>query len=392
MLMAACPWPTLKFGGKAKNNMTIFKTKAFWLTYLAVLAVSAMGWYANVYIFRLRAVAPRATMSLSPRESTLAAGEEKRIDLIITPEDGRQKLSGFNITVRTTGSLELVRFEDAVRLEDNSPFGEKVRADITSPTVGVAVYVDTTSGDEGLTNAVRLPVVVKGTGDGTGRLTIDGAASEISGNIGEHIFIMGSIDEGTYTIGAGGETAVGPVKLNLQTRFQGITGKPRGTDKMTVKVKLAAASLGDNQPTSSATLTADDSGVFKGTAGFDVPAAPGYYLLVKGPRHVQKKICVSAPTEGTVGTYRCAAGQVTLALGDNPADLSGIRLLVGDLPLSEGGQNGVIDAADISYIRQNLGKTDASVVAVGDLNQDGVVDSQDYSLIIASLTVKYDEE
>jgi hypothetical protein len=44
--------------------------------------------------------------------------------------------------------------------------------------------------------------------------------------------------------------------------------------------------------------------------------------------------------------------------------------LAGDLPVN-GTQDGVVDSLDTSYIRNNLGKTDPTVVSIADLNLDG---------------------
>jgi hypothetical protein len=62
-------------------------------------------------------------------------------------------------------------------------------------------------------------------------------------------------------------------------------------------------------------------------------------------------------------------------------------MMVGDLP----DQNGVVDSYDTSYIKLNLGSTDARALQIADLNLDGIVDTQDYSLVIASLSIKYDD-
>ena len=73
--------------------------------------------------------------------------------------------------------------------------------------------------------------------------------------------------------------------------------------------------------------------------------------------------------------------------------ISNIRILSGDLP-ENGEQNGVIDSYDISFIRNNLGKTEESVVNICDINLDNICDTQDYSLLIQPLGTgnKYDEE
>ncbi len=178
------------------------------------------------------------------------------------------------------------------------------------------------------------------------------------------------------------------VTLVLKLSFQGILAKPQSTDKMDVQVALAGGGLSQNL-SQKGTFTSDDTGTWSGTVDFsNVPPGADYRVLVKGPKHVQKKICVATPTETSPGTYHCADGQISLTSGTNQLDFSGIRLLVGDLP----DQDGIVDSYDVSLIRNNLGSTDPGILDKADVNLDGFVDTQDYSLLIQSLNVKYDEE
>ena len=113
-------------------------------------------------------------------------------------------------------------------------------------------------------------------------------------------------------------------------------------------------------------------------------------LLIKGPKHIQKKICDDVPTETFGGTYRCRINSSKISIPSQTVnlDFSNIVFLVGDLPE----QDGVVDSYDISFIRNNLNSSDPKVIATGDLNMDGVIDTQDYSLLIAALSIRYDEE
>ena len=134
-------------------------------------------------------------------------------------------------------------------------------------------------------------------------------------------------------------------------------------------------------------FTAGANGVWSGVVDFAVNPNHKYALLVKGSHHIQKRVCVKAPTETDGGTYKCAKGVLSLDKGDNDLDLSGIILLAGDLPV----QDGTVDAYDISLVRNNIGKTDEASLAQSDINRDGKCDTQDYSLVIAALSVKSDE-
>lgn len=135
-------------------------------------------------------------------------------------------------------------------------------------------------------------------------------------------------------------------------------------------------------------FTADATGMWSGIVAFnDVPAGTGYRVYIKGAKHLQKKLCEASPVETAAGTYRCADGKITIQDGQNTFDFSKVYSMVGDLP----NQDGVVDSYDTSYIKLNLGSSVASVLQIADLNLDGIVDTQDYSLVIASLSIKYDD-
>jgi len=194
------------------------------------------------------------------------------------------------------------------------------------------------------------------------------------------------------TITPGGPTltptptgAAGNVNLKMKLKFQGIIKKP-ATDvlnKLSVKVKLLNGTTGQETTYQAAEFTADDQGIWSGSTSFNIDVNAKYILYVKGPYHLQKKICDTGPTETTGGTYRCTKSNITLKNGDNDLNFSGIVLLAGDLP----DQDGSVTAYDTSFIYNNLGKNNDKC----DVNRDGTCDTQDFSLVIAALSVKNDE-
>lgn len=191
----------------------------------------------------------------------------------------------------------------------------------------------------------------------------------------------------------GGGNVGGNTSLNLKLKFQGITTQPttRELNSMQVRAKIGGCGLTEPTDYMTGSFSADTNAVWSGSIeGFNLPACSnGFYnVYVKGPYHVQKKICDLVPTETAGGTYRCSDGKITLNSGANSLDFSGILQLSGDLPP----QNGTVDAYDISLVRNCIGKTDETCLNNADVNRDGKVDTQDYSLIIASLSVKSDEE
>jgi hypothetical protein len=198
------------------------------------------------------------------------------------------------------------------------------------------------------------------------------------------------------TSGVGGATPVpgqkANITLNLKIKLQGVTKKPKVADAIQVLVKLDSASGAPVSKTTS--FTVDDSGVWSGKVEFEnMPTGAGYKVYIKAPKHIQKKICDAAPTETKGGLYHCGDGKITLAAGANSLDFSKIIQLAGDLPEGTAAkQNGIVDAYDTTFIRTNLGSTDATKGKTGDLNLDGVIDTQDYSMVLQSLSIKFDEE
>lgn len=178
-------------------------------------------------------------------------------------------------------------------------------------------------------------------------------------------------------------------KLNLKLKFQGVGSKPQtgNLDKMKVKFRLYNENTEKYVDNDNSVFTANANGIWSGVVDFAVNPNHKYALLVKGSHHIQKRVCVKNPTETDGGTYKCARGAIDLTAGENDLDLSGIILLAGDLPV----QDGTVDAYDISLVRNNIGKTDETSLAQSDINRDGKCDTQDYSLVIAALSVKSDE-
>jgi len=207
-------------------------------------------------------------------------------------------------------------------------------------------------------------------------------------------------------------TPLAEVQVALKLRFQGIMVMPQNTTSQRVKVSLVKE--GDEQDNSSfywAEMLPGYDGTYKGTIGVDsIDYNAKYYIYVKGPKHLQKKFCDSFPQSNAQGFYSCGKAKITLHNGQNDFDFSNIKLLAGDLPEQGSVQNEMIDVYDLGIMRQYVppicdveGKkqdcTEAEIATykqpaliVCDINMDNKIDQQDWSLILASMAVKYDEK
>lgn len=189
----------------------------------------------------------------------------------------------------------------------------------------------------------------------------------------------------------------GTAQLDIKVKFNGI-GANLEPIKDTQKVKvilankyLTAPVSKDAEFTISGTSNANIK-IFEGKVDFNsIPFGQDYSVFIKGGQQIQKRICDNQPVETVDGRYYCTIGKVKISEGTNTLDFSNIYQLGGDLPVSNE-QSGFVDSVDITYIRSNLGSKDPNVVTVGDLNFDGIVDTQDYSIALYSLSFKYDED
>ena len=177
------------------------------------------------------------------------------------------------------------------------------------------------------------------------------------------------------------------MKLDLKLKFQGILGKPNQPQILPVKVIVNSLALSVTQA-AVGDFIVDNNGIWSGQVLFDgILPSSDYKVFIKGPKHLQKRICETFPQEPFPGVYNCENGAISLNYGNNNFDFSAIFLLVGDLPP----QDGVVNSYDISLVRNIILSTDPSLLTLADLNLDGIVDSQDYSLVIAALSVRTDE-
>ena len=208
----------------------------------------------------------------------------------------------------------------------------------------------------------------------------------------------------TPTPGTDATVPADRVSIRLRIRPQGVmTERELPYNKLKV-----AVSVGGGVGTTALAKTTDavvnefvsvGDGMFEGTATFDpkiLKAGKGYKILVKAGKHLTKRFCSPEPNKGKTSpdsSYTCPqvnAGIIDLKLGLNTFDFSNVYLPAGDLAIN-GKQDGVVDSTDFTFIRKKIPSEDPEVLRVGDINMDGVLDTQDYVLTISNLVNNVDE-
>lgn len=184
------------------------------------------------------------------------------------------------------------------------------------------------------------------------------------------------------------------VTLTISLKFPGIS--TARSKSLPVKIGLSGGAL--SQPTfKQVAFEASQTGVWTGRVSFPVTSGD-YCVLVKGPMHIQRKICDTRPSETVPGSYRPASGSaIQLDHGETAFDFTGVIQSAGDLPLPNTttgifAQNGIANSLDIVGCRSRVGSTQARDLEIADVDGDGAVSAQDCAHIESSLAYKFDDE
>lgn len=401
------------------------KSSRFFVIFLIlILSVAGFWWYLNRYVYKPKAGgASPLDVTFSYPKTRLGLNEEMDVGIAFLPQDvTTHNITSFDVKFIGEGSLDIVSVSEPEYIVEGGEFAgfQNLARNITQKNARVAYVSLPVTGKDGIIRSMVLRVRIKMSAAGNGKLKLDIASSEVAGSrVPGYSYTFGSVQEGEFTMDptitvvptpTGSVTpsvrpspSISPgsgAMINMKIKLQGITEKKGRNLTIPVKVAIGRNAAGDVSDQQTVNFTLTDNGSWTGTAVFPItpdntalPWSGGasfdrLQIYVKGPKHVQKKVCQTGPTETTPGGYRCNQGTFTFANGGTyNVDMSGIVMPAGDLPE----QNGIINSGDITLVRGYLSKSDREALELADVNYDGVVNTQDYSLIIESLEVRPDD-
>jgi len=174
----------------------------------------------------------------------------------------------------------------------------------------------------------------------------------------------------------------GQVKAKFKVKFSGVDNKK--PDQI-VKVKIGRGET-VIQELEQVSLTANNQGIYESqmiTLSSAITPGTNYYLLIKGPKHLQVRFCQNS------GQVRpCTTGGITLNSGENILDFTGYPLLGGDLPP----QDGVVNAIDAVNLTNCLLQTSSACLEKADLNFDGIVTAIDADIMNNTIYTRWEDE
>jgi hypothetical protein len=430
------------------------KLKLKWILMflVGIASLGGMAWYVNQYLYNFFASTPSANVAVVGEQSkTLSQGDSFNVTFTINPQDASShNISGMDLTLSYNKSI--IEYDNSVGGSGFSPLPNQTyeilhenKDETTNPTLGLVNIVLVNSSTANFTNTLIFKFKTK-SGLTPEQITQSSDIKLVSNNasiVGEapsaptNFQFSSSSDitlasvsfstptpttdpvapnpthtptptptstltttpaptptpttdpvapTSTHTPTPGAGANIKNVNLNFKFRIQGVTSRPRNAVPLDFEVRIFKGE--EIIKTETARLNPQDDGTFAGSKEFTgIDITPQYSLAVKGGKHLRKVVCQNNPSEPTPGTYNCRSSDLTFTEGQNEINFSGIYMLAGDIPV----QNGVVDSLDIAYIRQNFGNTQTDNLTRGDLNFDGIIDTQDYVLIMSALSFKYDE-
>lgn len=200
--------------------------------------------------------------------------------------------------------------------------------------------------------------------------------------------------------------APGNVKIQFKIKFSGVNEqRPAQRVKVTINSGVLSSTLAtfNNVNVTSVNTSTDadqpnwvyQSEVLTLPTYFDDQAKQynGYYLLIKGPKHLATRYCNSTINNRPCAIPKTTLGGLCLGFGCYDGiysfDFTGYPLPGGDLPP----QDGVVNAIDATVLTDCLATpTDATCLAKADLNFDGNISSADTVIMNNTIYTRWEDD
>lgn len=347
--------------------------------------------YAFMFISLVFAAETELAVEYEPLTPNFAAEQKSVVYAVFNAKN--DSIAAAKVSIESTGGVTILDVLDPVDTE-NKPLANVKVVDkkVSAHTVSETILI--VQSGSALPSVIKVPVVVVGKKDKSGNLTLDIQKSQIVNANGVSYALQQS-KKSMITFSQEGKTlsvVPSPTPLPANTMTLHITAKLQGTSPTVTKLKSVSGvrvqllNKTNNTviaaPPQYITLNMNDAGMWEGNVSV-TGMQPGnnYQLLIKGPKHLQKRICENTPTEQAAGTYTCNSSTMKLTTGQNEVNLSGVTLMSGDVGI----QDGILNGYDLSFVQNIIRKTSSSSTEDGDINYDGKVNKIDYDLVTDSL-------
>ncbi len=330
-------------------------------------------------------VEPEANFSLVPSEVNVGSEENFELDL---------RLNTNKSVVIATAQLTF----DPIKLEATDVIGSdgfpnKMQVDYNNQSGEVTIKQGVGGGKDPMSGKMKFGTVkFKAIGSPGEIATV--SYDEVSSSVAEEDEAYLSFETSGSKINITELTQPTPTppqqgwpSLTFKISFAGTSYRVNDIPKViedigTQEMKVVVRGNGVTKVYDDVPVKFDDQAV--GTATVEltgVPAGENYMVLVKGPKHLARRFCEEGQKE------HCWLGEESIDLnpGENVFDWTGLELEPGDI-----NQDGVVNTLDFSKLKQALGTRGKDISE--DLNFNGIVNPQDVVFFLETLSTKYEDE
>lgn len=357
--------------------------KRFFLIVLILFLIFLLlVFYINSYQKKLKAENSKAEIGFLNKEINLEKDSDFDIDLKINALEDK-KISGVDLhfEIEDYNLIEYLGYNNLPENYFNDELINKVATESGKKIIRIAAFNKNSSDNLGSSLILKLKFKSKKAGESKIKINLD--RSIIVGTSPSYFFDL--LSESNFI-----KIKINnPVKLyNFDTkiRLQGVTNPISSNKEIKVTFILERSDFFGPKIEKDLTLKFLENGIFGNMVSFDLSLDDEvpYFIYIKPEKHLEKKFCENQPSESNFGEYLCNDPKIFLKEGINNLDFSKVYILAGDLPPKDN----VINSYDTALIFNNLGKKNQEALEKADVNLDGVVDSQDYSLVIKALSIR----
>ncbi len=140
---------------------------------------------------------PKVNFTLTPSTGSSTLGRNQLINVILKTGSSSQKISGFDIVIKSSGIVSLWNISTPKNINGSSLNIMQIAKTISPKETRVSYVIN--QPDSTLPQGVTMTLQYYGASAGQGTIYLDSARSQVVGNITDHIYTWGKLVTGTYS-------------------------------------------------------------------------------------------------------------------------------------------------------------------------------------------------
>lgn len=196
------------------------KTKILTLLVLVILSFFGAWVYISKYSQRSRATNPAVNFTFSSASGNQPLGEERNLTVIVTPDDAANKISGIDLTINTSGIVELLNvFAPVNTANENGTMFTEILHNVSATQARIAYTAGVS--DDRLPNSIKFTITFKSDTAGSGSISINANSAQVVGNISGNKYNINPFSANSFTFSDTASTTPTPPTPTLTCELNG---------------------------------------------------------------------------------------------------------------------------------------------------------------------------